>query len=199
MNNRNYRTPPIVWLKMTDYTHGWLQRDLGGAARIGDHQVVCPLHLPGVKEVFRMESAEDGGQGPVGNAISAARRNRIVVGLGIDRQATEEKYGVTEEQLKLYAPVECPAMCMNRDGVLRPWTLETCLGREQASALQRLLRSAFWDAVDAFDREYAVRMNGEKYPAVEMIEAFCTETGTSEVHIDAMRREWQRRVKRKNN
>ena len=49
MDNKTYRTPPIVWLKMTDYIHGWLQHELGGAAMVGDQRVVCVQDLPGAR------------------------------------------------------------------------------------------------------------------------------------------------------
>ena len=194
---RNYKTPPIVWLKVTDYMHGWLQRELGCDAMVGDQRVVCLQHLPGMKEAMRMETSRDMmDRKPVVNAMSATRRNCIAVGLDLDAQVMQEEYGLDKESLGLFVPVECPRMCMTDTGVLRPWTLDVCFGREQATTIQKLIRQAFWDAVTEYDRAYAKKMEGEKYPAVEMIEAFCADTGTCEIHIPAMRREWQRRVKR---
>ena len=51
-------------------------------------------------------------------------------------------------------------------------------------------------AVGDFNEDYAGKMGGREYPAVSMIEAFCEETGTPDIHVEAMRREWQRRVRR---
>ena len=62
--------------------------------------------------------------------------------------------------------------------------------------MQQLLRDAFWEAVERFDSAYAQKMGGKDYPAVDMIEAFCAETKTPDLYVDAMRREWQRRQKR---
>jgi hypothetical protein len=194
---KNYKTPSIVWLKVTDYMHGWLQYELGCEARVRNQRVVCVQHLPGARKVLRMETAEDmTGRTKIGNAMSATRMNCIIAGLDLDEELIVSEYGIDREAIKLFAPIECPKMCLTKNGVLRPWTLDICFGKEQASAMQRLLRQAFWDAVAAFDRRYAAQMGGEKYPAVDMIEAFCKETETCDVYVDAMRREWQRRVKR---
>lgn len=194
---KNYKIPAIVWLKVTDYMHGWLQHELGCEARVRNQRVVCVQHLPGAREILRMESAEDVIEpAKVGNAMSATRKNLIMAGLDIDEAFVMEEYGVSKEEMKLYVPIECPRMCLTKVGVLRPWTLDTSFGREQASAMQRLLRQAFWDAVTAFDRQYAERVGSEKYPAVDMIEAFCKETETFDMYVYAIRREWQRRVKR---
>ena len=194
---KTYKTPPIVWLKVTDYMHGWLEWELGCAARVRDQSVVCLQDIPGARDVLRMETVEDiMDRRPVASAMSATRRNCIMAGMDLDEELMEQEYGMTKEQMKLFVPIECPKRCMTKNGVLRPWTLDVCFSKEQASAMQRLIRQAFWEAVEEYDRKYAVRMCGEKYPAVEMIEAFCQETKTSEVYVDAMRREWQRRVKR---
>ena len=194
---KNYKTPPVTWLKMTDYTHGWLQHALGGAARICDQRVLCIQHLPGIKPLLRMETAEDMMEkGPAGGAMSSTRRNCLLAGMDLDPSVIEREYGITAAQMELYVPVECPGMCMTRNGVLRPWTLDVCFGKEQATALQKLLRNEFWAAVGEYDREYAARMGGRHYPARDMIEEFCAETGTSDIYVDAIRREWQRRAKR---
>lgn len=195
--DKNYKTPPIVWLKVTDYMHGWIEYELGCAARVKDQRVVCVQDLPGARDVLRMETTEDVmDRRPVGNAMSATRRNCLTVGLELDGKVIEQEYGVSRESLKLFVPVECPRRCMTRNGVLRDWGGDVCLGKEQTSAMQRLIRNEFWKAVEEFDRKYAERMGGEHYPAVDMIEAFCAETRTPDLYVDAMRREWQRRVKR---
>lgn len=192
----NNRMPAIAWLKMTDYTHGWLQWELGGSMRVKDRCAICIQHLPGARSILRMESDDTPVRGAVGNAMSARWKNCIDAGLEIDADAIRTEYGLTPETVDLFVPIECPKVCTTRDGVLRPWTLDVSFGQKQATALQRFLRQAFWDAVADFDRSYAGRMNGRKYAAVDMIEAFCAQTGTPDIHVDALRREWQRRVKR---
>jgi len=59
-----------------------------------------------------------------------------------------------------------------------------------------LLRETFWQGVAEYNHEYARRQEGRKYAAVDMIEAFCRDTETSDLYVDALRREWQRRCKR---
>lgn len=196
MDNKNYKLPPVAWLKVTDYMHGWLQHELGGGARIGDQRVVCLQHLPGAKEALRMETAEDDLMDvkAVGNAMSASRRNCVALGLALDQEVMERFYGVTADQLKLFAPVECPKRCLTRYGVLREWTNDVSFGREQANALQRVVRSGFWQAVEDFNAEYTRQQEGKKFPAIEMVEAWCRLTGTSEIHAENIKREWNRRV-----
>lgn len=197
MSEKVYDVPAIVWLKMTDYMHGWLQWELGGEARVKDQRVVCVQHLPGARAILRMETVEDMMEKkPIGNVMSATRKNCMEAGLNIDEDVMAREYGVTREAMKLFVPVECPKMCLTKSGVLRPWTLDVCLGREQAAAMQRLLRNAFWQAVEEYDAKYARKMNGKKYPAVDMVEDFCGETETPDLYVEAIRREWQRRVKR---
>ena len=194
---KNYKLPAITWLKMTDFTHGWLQYELGGALRIKDQLVLSVQHLPGAREVLRMETVEDlMDRQPVGNSMSATRKNCIDAGLDLDPTVVERMYGLTKDSLKLYVPIECPKMCLTKNGVLRPWTLDVNFGQRQATSLQRLLRQEFWKAVEEFDGRYAEKMDGKRYPAVNMIEDFCAETNTPDLYVEAMRREWQRRVKR---
>ncbi len=193
-----YEIPPIVWLKMTDYMHGWLQWELGGGARVKDQKVVCVQHLPGARAILRMETMEDLELGPmkVDKSMSATRKNMLEAGLVIDESVVEREYGLTKDLLKLFVPVECPKMCLTKYGVLRRWTLDVNLGKQQAGELQRLLRAAFWQAVDDFNTEYARKMDGQKYPAVDMVEEFCMMTETPDTYVEAIRREWQRRRKR---
>ncbi|MDD6017084.1 MAG: hypothetical protein PUC18_12570 [Prevotellaceae bacterium] len=196
---KTYKVPNIVWIKMTDYMHPWLQHELGCGARIQDQKVVCVQHLPGARDILRMEVWEDlMDKMPVGNAMSGTRKNCYCAGLDIDPSVMEREYGVTKELMDLFVPIECPKMCLTKYGVLRPWTLDMCMSKPQASAMQRLLRAEFWNAVDAFNERYAAEMDGEYYPAREMIEEFCRETETPDLYAEAIRREWQRRVKRGN-
>lgn len=197
MAEKVYDIPSIVWLKMTDYMHGWLQWELGGGARVKDQRVLCVQHLPGARPILRMETVEDMMEKkPIGNVMSATRKNCMEAGLGIDPDVMKREYGVTGEIMKLFVPIECPKMCLTKYGVLRPWTLDVSLGKEQTAAMQRLLRSAFWDAVKEYDKRYAIKMDGKKYPAADMVEDFCLETETPDLYVEAIRREWQRRCKR---
>lgn len=194
---KDYKLPAIAWLKMTDYTHGWMQDRLGGGARVGKQRVISIMHLPNAKELLKMETEEDYMEAKkIGITMSGTRRNCIDLGLKLNPDIVKQLYGVTSEDLALYVPVECPKMCLTKNGVLRPWTLDVCFGAKQAIALQRLLKSEFWHSVEMFDKEYAIQLQGKKYPAVDMIEDFCKETETPGEYIDAIRREWQRRVKR---
>lgn len=197
MTGKVYKIPPIVWLKMTDYMHGWLQWGLGGSARVKEQRVVCVQHLPGARAVLRMETVFDMMEKkPIGSAMSATRKNCMEAGLAIDESVMEKEYGVTRELMKLFVPIECPKMCLTKSGVLRPWTLDVCLSKQQATSMQRLLRQAFWDAVEEYDAAYAEKMGGRKYPAADMVEEFCLETETPDMYVEAIRREWQRRRKR---
>ena len=194
---KNYRLPAIIWLKVTDYMHGWLQYELGGAIRVKGQRVVSVQHLPGAREALRMETTDDIELRPmkVGNSMSGNRKNMLDAGMVLDADYIEREYGLSPEAMKLFMPIECPKMCLTPNGVLRPWTLDVNLGREQASALQRVLRNAFWHAVEDFNTEYARKMDGAYYPQVDMIEDFCADTNTPDIYVDAIRREWQRRLK----
>lgn len=194
---KDYKLPAIAWLEMTDYTHGWMQSRLGGGARIGNQRVISVMHLPGAKELLKMETKEDYmDRERVKNAMSGTRRNCIDLGLKLDPDIVKQLYGVTAEDFALYVPVECPKMCLTKNGVLRPWTLDVCFGTKQAVALQRLIKREFWNDVEKFNMEYAQRLNGKKYPAVDMIWDFCKETETPDMYVDAIRREWQRKQKK---
>lgn len=197
MEEKKYKTPPIVWLKVTDYMHGWLQHELGGAARVREQKVVSVQHLHGARAVLRMETVEDMMERRrVENSMSATRYGCYAEGLVLDADVMEKEYGVTRELMRLFVPIECPRMCLTKNGVLRPWTNDVCLGHEQASALMRIVRNTFWQAVTEYDQEYARRQCGKGYPAVDMIESFCKDTQTPDIYVDSIRREWQRRVKR---
>ena len=190
--------PAICWLKMTDYMQGWMQDELGGSLVVKEQRVVSAQHIDGARDVFRMETDEGlpCRQSP-GNAISAAWRNALDAGLAVDARTIKQEYGITGDILKQYIPVECPKMAMTSSGVLRPWTLDTAFGQKQATALQRILREAFWQAVDEYARKYATEHLGQRYAQSDMIESFCISTGTPDIHIESIRREWQRRIKSK--
>lgn len=198
MSEKSYKLPAICWLRVTDFMGAWLQYELGGGARVKELRVVSVQHLEGARKVLRMETVEDVLEpSPVVNAMSATRHGCITAGMTLDEGVTQQLYGITRQELEQFMPVECPRLALTKNGVLRPWTDDTCFGVKQATALQRLLREAFWQGVGEFARKYAHKRQGEKYPQEEMVRAFCKETGTSDIHVPGIRREWQRRVKRK--
>ncbi|MBQ9645364.1 MAG: hypothetical protein IJV24_03270 [Prevotella sp.] len=197
MAAKSYKLPAVCWLRVTDFLHGWLQYELGGGVKIKEQRVVCVQHLKGARAILRMETADDMMEpGTAGYALSATRRNCIDAGMTVDAAVTERMYGIGREELQLFAPIECPRMALTEDGVLRPWTNDTRFGKQQATALQRLLREAFWQAVTDYAVQYAREHEGETYAQEDMIEAFCQETGTPDIHVPSIRREWQRRCKR---
>lgn len=194
---KNYKQGAVTWLRMVEYMHGWLSWELGCEVRAHDRRVLSVQHLEGAREVLRMQTVEDMMEKqPLGIALSATRRNCFDAGLRISPETMRDEYGVTKEALDGFVPIECPKMCLTKNGVLRPWTLDVCFGKDQARQLQKLLRAEFWKAVDEFDREYAEQEEGRKYPAREMVEEFCAETRTPDMYVDEIRREWQRRKKR---
>lgn len=197
MVKNNAWIPPIVWLKMTDYMHAWLQYELGSSLMVQHQKLISVQHLDGAREVLRMKTMEDTlSNKPANNSMSSMLRNCIEAGMQLDPMTTTELFGITQEQLKLYIPIECPKMCLTRHGVLRPWNGYVNMGMQQANAMQRLLREEFWKAVTAFSAEYHKSRCGVKYAQVEMIEQFCKVTGTPDMYVEAMRHEWQRRCRR---
>lgn len=193
-----YKVPAICWLKITDYMRGWMEYELGCEVRAGEHRVICVQHLPGARAILRMETREETMERrPVGNTMSATMRNCIEEALKIEPTTVERAYGMTKERLEEYMPIECPKNCITNTGVLRPWTLNVYFGKEQTKELLALLRGEFWKAVEEFDSQYKIKRKGRWYPAVDMIEDFCAETNTPEIHVEALRREWQRRQSRK--
>lgn len=188
----------MTWLRITDYMRGWIEYELGSEVRAHDQRVICVQHLKGAREILRMESTEDMlDKQPLGIALSATRRNCFDAGLKIDPDVMERVYGVTESALDGYIPIECPKLCLTKNGVLRPWTLDVTFGKAQARAMQQLLRDCFWSAVEEFDKNFAEEQDGEWYAAKDMVEELCRETKTPEYHVEAIRREWQRRCGRR--
>ena len=190
----------ICWLKVTDYMRGWARCALGCGTKIGKEPLISLYQIMGAKEVLEIGTDDDlPDHGTPGNAMSATWRCALEVGLEYDPATMECIYGVTEETLEQYLPIACPPTAMTVNGISRAWTNDTCFGREQAMALQKLLREAFWTAVGQYSKQYAQEHRGEKYAQVEMIEAFCRETKTDDMYVETMRREWQRRNKRSRN
>ena len=187
----------ICWLKITDYMRGWMRKTLCCGMKIGNEPVISLSSIHGAGEVlgFGVED-ELPEHGIPGNAMSATWRCALEVGLEYDQDVMESMYGVTEDTLQQYLPIACPRNSMTVDGIMRAWTNDTCFGKEQSTALLKLIREAFWEAVGRYSEQYAQEHTGEQYAQVEMIEAFCKATDTDDSYVEAMRREWQRRNKR---
>lgn len=187
----------ICWLKVTDYMREWLRRTLGTGRTVRGQPVLSIRHLPGVREVMMMETTEElpAGNKP-GNAMSATWRNALEAGMSYDVAAVEKEYGVTRDVLDEYMPVACPDNSVSEDGIIRKWNDDTCFGKQQATALTRALREAFWRSVDDYSTEYAKTRQDESYAQIEMVESFCGDYGIDDMYVDALRREWQRRKKR---
>lgn len=188
---------PICWLRVTDYMQGWLRTECGGTLTVKGEPVLSVRYLPGMREVMMMETDDElPGVGAQANSMSDTWRNALEAGITIDAATMEKEYGVTREVLRQYLPIACPRKTVSKDGIIRPWTNDTCFGKKQTIELLKVLREAFWRAVGEFSERYAHEHQGEKYAQVEMIEAFCRETKTEDTYVEAMRREWQRRLKR---
>lgn len=187
----------ICWLKITDYMQGWLQKALGGNVTVKGRRALSVQQLPGAQEVMMMGTEDDlPGRGSLGNAISSTWYNALEAGLSLDPSAMESQYGITRDTLQQYVPIVCPRYAVAKNGIVRSWTSDTYFGRQQSIELQKVLRNAFWRAVREFSVEYADAHKGKQYAQIDMIEDFCMENNIEDTYVDAIRREWQRRVKR---
>lgn len=190
-----YPTPSIAWLSITNYMHQWLFNQYGGAIALYGKPICTIHHIPGVRNILRMETIEDNMQpGPVNKwSMSAMRMDCMQLGLSLGPKSMEEVYGITSEQMQTYIPIECPRMALTKYGVLRPWNRLTGFGRAQASELVKLLRNLFWQSV----RDYNQKLISEGIApdtAIEMIEGYCADNNIGQLYLDDLRREWQRLV-----
>lgn len=191
--------PAIVWLRVTEFIRGWLDYEVGSKVMVNGRRVVCLQHMDGVRDILRMESVDDvelSPDLPVDLSLSASRYSMLQAAMTLSPEATERMYHLSPEQMQQFVPIECPRLRLTQEGLLRPWSGDAMLGDAQAKALLRLLRHYFWEDVERFAGRYAREHEGEKYAQEDMIAAFCRLTKTSDLHIEAMRREWQRRCKR---
>lgn len=196
---KSTKMPAIAWLRVTEFTRGWLDYEFGSKVMVNGRRVVCLQHLDGVRDILRMETVDDmelSPDLPVELSLSASRYGVISAAMTLSPEATERMYNLSPKQLQQFVPIEVPRVRLTEDGLLRPWSGDAMLGNAQAKALLRLLREAFWEGVEQFASRYAREHEGERYAQEDMIEAFCKMTKTSELHIEAIRREWQRRAKR---
>ena len=192
--------PAIVWLRVTEFLRGWLDYEFGSKAMVNGRRVVCLQHMDGVRDILRMETVEDmelSPDLPVELSLSASRYSLLQAAVTLSPEVAERIYHLSSEQLQQFVPIECPRLRLTQEGLLRPWGGDAMLGGAQAKALLRLLREAFWEDVEQFARRYAREHEGERYAQEDMIAAFCRMTKTSDLHIEAIRREWQRRCKRR--
>lgn len=181
---------------MTGFMRAWLQQELGGDLVVRDQRVVCVQHLPGAREAMRMETLRDANGAMTDNSMSALRRNCIEEGMDLDEETIKREYGVTKAAIGQFIPIECPKMRMTEFGTLRPWTLDVCFGKSQAYAILRMLRKAFWAAVEEYSRKYIKKRKKTYFAQIDMIEDFCQDKNISDEYAGEIRREWQRRVKR---
>ncbi len=196
---KSFRMPAIVWLRVTGFLSGWLDYEYGSKVMVNGRRVVCLQHLDGVRDILRMETVDDvelSPNLPVDLSLSASRYGVISAAMTLSPEATERMYHLSPEQMQQFVPIEVPRLRLTQEGLLRPWGGDAMLSDAQAKALLRLLREAFWEDVERFAMRYAREHEGEKYAQEDMIAAFCRMTKTSELHIEAIRREWQRRCKR---
>lgn len=196
---KNFRMPAIVWLRVTEFIRGWLVYEFGSKVMVNGRRVVCLQHLDGVRDILRMETVDDmelSPDLPVELSLSAQRYSMLNAAMTLSPEATERMYRLSLEQLLQFVPVECPRLRLTQEGLLREWDGDAMFGEQQAKELLRLLRHYFWEGVEQFAMRYAREHEGEKYAQEDMIMSFCRETKTSELYIEAIRREWQRRRKR---
>lgn len=197
---KSIRMPAIVWLRVTEFLRGWLDYEFGSKAMVNGRRVVCLQHMDGVRDILRMETVDDTELSPdlpVELSLSASRYSLLQAAVTLSPEVAERIYHLSSEQLQQFVPIECPRLRLTQEGLLRPWGGDAMLGSAQAKALLRLLREAFWEDVEQFARRYAREHEGERYAQEDMIAAFCRMTKTSDLHIEAIRREWQRRCKRR--
>lgn len=196
---KSFRMPAIVWLRVTEFIRGWLDYEFGSKVMVNGRRVVCLQHLDGARDILRMETVDDTELSPdlpVELSLSASRYSMLQAAMTLSPEATERICHLSPEQMQQFVPIEVPRVRLTEEGLLRPWSGDAMLGDAQAKALLRLLREAFWEDVEQFARRYAREHEGEEYAQEDMIAAFCKMTKTSELHIEAIRREWQRRCKR---
>lgn len=196
---KSFKMPAIVWLRVTGFLSGWLDYEFGSKAMVNGRRVVCLQHLDGARDILRMETVDDtelSPDMPIDLSLSASRYSMLQAAMTLSPEATERICHLSPEQMQQFVPIECPRLRLTEEGLLREWGGDAMLGDAQAKALLRLLRHYFWEEVKRFARRYAGEHEGEKYAQEDMIAAFCRLTKTSDLHIEAIRREWQRRCKR---
>ena len=196
---KSFRMPAIAWLRVTGFLSGWLTYEYGSKVMVNGRRVVCLQHLEGVRDILRMETVNDTELSPdlpVELSLSASRYGIISAAMTLSPEATERMYHVSQEQMQQFVPIECPRLRLTQEGLLREWDGDAMFGEQQAKELLRLLRHYFWEDVERFAERYASEHEGERYAQEDMIEAFCRMTKTSDIHVEAIRREWQRRAKR---
>ena len=196
---KSTKMPAIAWLRVNEWMRGWMSYEFGSKVMVNGRRVVCLQHLDGVRDILRMETVDDTELSPdlpVELSLSAQRYNMLNAAMTLSPEAAERVYHLSLEELLSFVPIEVPRVRLTEDGLLREWGGDAMFGEQQAKKLLRLLRHYFWEDVERYAGRYAREHEGEKYAQEDMIAAFCRMTKTSELHIEAIRREWQRRCKR---
>lgn len=188
---------PICWLRITDYMREWARVALGSQKHVNGIPVLDILNLKGVRPALLMPTINElPGTGAPGNSMCDTWHAALSAGLEVDAWGMEREFGVTKETLEQYLPVACPDYAIAEDGAIHSWDNDTSFGKQQSTALLRLIRDAFWSAVDNHATQYKKSHLGTKYAQIDMLESFCKDYHINDMHLEAMRREWQRRCKR---
>lgn len=188
----NYPTPPVAWLSVTTYMHHWLCREFGGAVHLHEKPVLSISHLPGAREILRMQTQDDVMKpAQMRWSLSAMQMDCLKAGIRVGPKAVESMYNMTPEMLNTFLPIECPRMALTTNGVMRPWNRVISFGQSQAFALTKLLRNTFWQAVGDYESRFQWP-EGAQHTTIAMIEGFCADTGTPDIFAADLRREWQR-------
>lgn len=192
--NNKYPMPPIAWLQITGYTHDWLCNELGGSITLYEKPVLSITHLQGARKILRMQTENDMTVKTENRcSLSAMMMDCLQLGCVVGPRTMSDTYNITKEQLNLYLPIECPRMALTEYGVLRPWDRTTAFSKNQANALLFFLRKIFWDAVKEHN-DKLISVGQAPETAIQLIESFVAETGTNEIWIPDLRREWQRQM-----
>lgn len=210
------RTLPVTWLAVAEYMQKWLYDEYGSDTVVHERRVLSVGHLPGARKALRETTVDDfAAGGDERRSVSALRMDCLVEGMKVNPETMDKRFHFTSKDLARYVPIECQRLALTQDGVLRPWNRRTAFSRLQACHLVDILHRQFWKAVEDFDGDFAERMAREAaeagdtiseadinrrqkylnglYPDVDMVTEFCEETGTPEMFIPEIRREFQRR------
>ncbi len=189
--------PAMAWLWVPGYMIAWLEYEYGGALVYYGRKLLSTWQVSGMKAAMREPTLEDALMNTQEKlSLSAQRMDCLQAGMQVNADTMATVFGMEARELALYVPLECPKMALTKLGVLRPWQRHIAFSRRQARSILALLQREFWGALAAYNEEYA-RTHEGWYPAVEMVESFCDDTNTPEVFIAEIRREWQRKEKRK--
>jgi hypothetical protein len=188
---------PICWLRITDYIRDWARVTLGTPMRVKNKPILDILSLEGIRPVLLLPAENElPGFKAFGNAMCDTWYAALTVGVEMDAWGMEKEFGITKATLDQYLPVLCPSYAVAENGAVRIWDSDTSFGKQQTTTLLRLIRDVFWSSVGKYATEYRKAHFGAKYAQIDMLESFCKDYHINDMHLEAMRREWQRRCKR---